>query len=194
MGQPDRSLVGGYGMVAHGDFTMRSGITRAEFELQSHETEQHIRVALGQRFAFVNVWVPLKKVERNPLAMLQWGSVAPRDVVTSTWHFPHRTGETYRVMHSDSHRWVYFPRMVPGECIVFKQFDSATDGRARIALHSAFHDPTSAPTAPQRESIELRCMVFFGDLPNGFADNWPNVPDPIMKPDRYELGPISDMW
>merc|ERR1712232_688512 len=116
---------------------------------------------------------------------------APRDVITVTNIFPHRTGaETYRVMHSCSHRWVYYPEMNPGECLVFKQFDSSTDGRARMALHSAFDDPTSLASAPIRESMELRCIVFFGDLPSGFADTWSDSPDQELQPQRVDIGEV----
>ena len=35
------------------------------------------------------------------------------------------------------------------------------DGRARLSAHTAFDDPTSAPDAPPRRSIEIRAMVFW---------------------------------
>jgi hypothetical protein len=44
---------------------------------------------------------------------------------------------------------------------VFKVYDSLTDGRARWTAHTAFHDPTSPPEAPPRESIEIRTLAFF---------------------------------
>ena len=47
------------------------------------------------------------------------------------------------------------------EALLIKTYDSAEDGRARFAIHSAFQDPTSPPDAPARESIETRCFVFF---------------------------------
>ena len=34
-------------------------------------------------------------------------------------------------------------------------------GRARWTAHTAFHDPTSAPDARPRESIEIRTLAFF---------------------------------
>jgi hypothetical protein len=47
------------------------------------------------------------------------------------------------------------------EALVFKVYDSATDGRARFTAHSAFDDPTSPPNAAPRESIEMRTIAFF---------------------------------
>merc|ERR1712113_224146 len=45
----------------HGDYTARSGFTRAQQLLEPHESQHRIEKALGQRFVFINVWVPLKK-------------------------------------------------------------------------------------------------------------------------------------
>ena len=37
----------------------------------------------------------------------------------------------------------------------------AADRRARFTPHSALDDPTTPEDAPQRESIEVRTLVFF---------------------------------
>jgi hypothetical protein len=52
-------------------------------------------------------------------------------------------------------------RQTPSEATLLKVYDSATDGRARLTAHTAFDDPTSAPDAPARRSIELRALVFW---------------------------------
>jgi len=121
--------------------------------------------------------------------------------ITMNLTFPHRKGELYRAMHSNLHRWVYFPNMTAGECIVFKVFDSAVDGRARLCLHSAFVDPTSPADAPARESIEFRTVVFFGDLPADFASNFVaphleigSADQALEAPVEISLGPMSDEW
>lgn len=46
------------------------------------------------------------------------------------------------------------------EAWVFKNYDSATDGRARFTPHTAFVDPTHPAAAP-RESIEFRAFAFY---------------------------------
>ncbi len=51
--------------------------------------------------------------------------------------------------------------MTRDEAMVFKCYDSLKDGRARFTAHSAFHDPTTIPGAPERVSIEARTLVFF---------------------------------
>ena len=81
----------------------------------------------------------------------------PSDLV-----YPDRVGETYSVRYSPRHRWFYLPAMQPEEVLLLKCYDSATDGRARFAPHSAFLDPAAPPDAPPRESIELRALVFHG--------------------------------
>ena len=47
------------------------------------------------------------------------------------------------------------------EALVFKVYDSAADGRARFTPHTSFRDPTAAPDAPPRRSIEVRTLAFF---------------------------------
>lgn len=45
---------------------------------------------------------------------------------------------------------------------LLNSFDSYDDGkRAILTPHTAFADPTTAPDAPLRESIELRLLVFY---------------------------------
>jgi hypothetical protein len=191
----------GYGHMVHGDYTVRSGFTRLQQLFAPHETGPRIEEVCRQRFAFINVWVPLKPVLSDPLAVLEWDSQRPGDVLTNRLVYEHRVGETYRVLPSAAHRWVYFPEMQPGECLVFKVFDSAEDGRARFSLHSAFDDPTSSKAAPARESIELRCVVLFGDSPDAFGQRFvaphlhPGSPDRIDDPPlRYEVQPPSHSW
>ncbi len=49
------------------------------------------------------------------------------------------------------------------EALVFKVFDSATDGRARFTAHTSFEDPNTPDNAAPRESIEVRSIAFFED-------------------------------
>ena len=99
------------------------------------------------------------------------------------------------------HKWVYWPHMTVGECLLFKMFDSDAD-TARFCLHSAFVDPTAAPDAPERRSTELRCIVFFGDetaVPPDFASSFiaPHLikgsADQDLSP-KVELLPPTDEW
>ncbi len=78
--------------------------------------------------------------------------------------------------HTPAHRWYYYPKMTREEALLIKQWDSAgtlarsdgalSDGSASSApctfsFHSAFEDPASPLDAPDRWSIEVRCMVIY---------------------------------
>jgi hypothetical protein len=145
-------------MLVHCDYTAESGPVRVQ-QLLPDESAR----LLARRVAFFNVWKPLHRVvEERPLAMCDVTTTAPAaDFFKLFLRYRDRTGENYVMRHADGHRWVYFPKMTPEQCVLLKTYDSETDGRARFVGHSAFDDPTSAPDAPTRESIEIRTICFF---------------------------------
>jgi hypothetical protein len=63
--------------------------------------------------------------------------------------------------HNPAHRWFYFPRMLAGETLLIKGYDSMLDRRARFTAHASFVDPRTPRDAPSRESIEARALLFF---------------------------------
>lgn len=65
----------------------------------------------------------------------------------------------YVVKHNPQHRWYYLSDQTPDEVTLIKCYDSEVD-KARLTPHSAFFDASSSPEAPQRESIEVRVLVF----------------------------------
>ncbi len=143
--------------AVHNDYTAWSGPQRVR-DLLPDEAE----ALIARRFAIVQVWRPIAApIERNPLALIDARTVAPQDLIASERRFPDRVGEIYVIQHNPAHRWVFFPRMTRDEAIVFKVYDSETDGRARWGGHSSFDDPTTRPDAPPRESIEIRAFAFF---------------------------------
>jgi len=117
---------------------------------------------LPHRFAVIQVWRAINQpIQRNPLAIADARSLAPRDLIISERRYSHRVGEVYRVSYNPDHAWFYFPQMRRDEALVFKVYDSETDGRARFTAHTSFHDPTTPPDAPPRQSIEIRTLAFF---------------------------------
>jgi hypothetical protein len=54
--------------------------------------------------------------------------------------------------------------MCRDEALVFKCYDSMTDGRARWTAHTGFENPAARPDAPPRESIEIRTFAFFAPV------------------------------
>jgi hypothetical protein len=107
------------------------------------------------------VWRPIRgPLQDAPLAVCDAGSVAPGDLVPADLVYRDRVGETYGVKFNPEHRWYYVSDMQPDEALLLKCYDSATDGRARFAPHTAFEDPTAPADKLPRESIELRTLVF----------------------------------
>lgn len=141
----------------HNDYTEWSGPNRVR-DLLPDEAED----LLTRRFAIVQVWRAIRNpIESDPLGICDARTLAPEDLVISERRYPDRIGQTYQIAFNPAHEWYYFPRMARDEAMVFKVFDSATDGRARFTAHSAFTDPTSPPDAAPRESIEMRTIAFF---------------------------------
>ncbi|CAJ1329581.1 unnamed protein product, partial [Effrenium voratum] len=188
------------GRLVHGDYTARSGDTRTRELLAPCESAERIEAAMQGRVALVNVWVPLCPVLRDPLALAEWQTCRPEDVIRVKRIHPHRTGEIYHGLRAaERQRWVYFPGMEPGEVLVFKTYDSAED-RPRFVIHSAFVDPSSPPSAPARESIELRCIVFFSEVPEDFGAQFvpphldPSSPDHDLTAPKVEKSEAMPEW
>jgi hypothetical protein len=140
----------------HVDHTAKSGPQRVR-DFFGDEAEALLR----GRVQVINLWRPIRGPLRDaPLAVCDARSVAPRDLVPSDLVYKNRVGETYAVTFNPAHQWFYVPDMQPNEALLLKCFDSATDGRARFAPHTAFEDPTAPPDVLPRESIELRTLVF----------------------------------
>jgi len=158
-GEREARLVREPVLSAHNDYTETSGPERVR-EILPDEAEE----LLKHRFAIIQVWRAINRpIESNPLAVADAKSVAMEDLLVAERRYPHRVGQTYRLMYNPRHRWYYFPRMRRDEALVFKVYDSATDGRARFTPHSSFDDPSSPPGAHARQSIEARAFAFFGD-------------------------------
>jgi hypothetical protein len=137
----------------HNDYTIKSGPEHVRELLDADEAEERLQ----HRFAEINVWRPIRgPVQCTPLAVCDSRSIAQNDLVpTDLKH------EVYMVRFSPRHRWFYFPQMGTNEVLLIKGFDSMEDGRARFTAHAAFEDPTVPASAPARESIETRALVFY---------------------------------
>jgi hypothetical protein len=140
----------------HVDHTAKSGPQRVRDLLPEEAGE-----LLCGRVQIINLWRPIRGPLRDaPLAVCDASTVRPEQLIPSDLIYPNRIGETYSVTYDPAHRWYYVPEMKVDEVLLFKCYDSKTDGRARFAPHTAFTDPTTPPDAPPRESIELRALVF----------------------------------
>lgn len=136
------------------------------------------RALNGGRFAMINVWrnIADTPIAVKPLALCDGRSVDPQDLVVFEIHYQDRIGENYFAKHTPAHRWYYYPKMTRAEALLIKQWDSAgvlaqsdgaladgsdTSAPCTFSFHSAFEDPASPLDAPDRWSIEVRCMVIY---------------------------------
>ncbi|KAI1851413.1 hypothetical protein JX265_000353 [Neoarthrinium moseri] len=142
----------------HIDQTYEAALSRVPHHLPE-EADELVR----GRVQIINVWRPIRRVLRDPLALAEAGSVAEEDLVPIALIYPNRRGETFAVRHSPRHRWFFKHGLGPDEVILIKCFDSKTDGRARRVPHTAFVDPSAGDDVPARESIEVRALVFHPD-------------------------------
>lgn len=145
--------------VVHNDHYAHSGYSFALRRLGASEGESRVGEATNARFAVVNVWRPLSLVQRDALAFIDARTLAPDEHYGPDGHW-----------YMPAHRWYFFSSMTPDEVLLFKQFDNGPD-TAPCAVHTSFHDPVTPEDAPPRESIDVRCLVFFSEaLPSGFGD------------------------
>jgi len=141
----------------HTDFSGKSAQARADAVLGRAPV-------LGQRVAAINVWRPIAEPLRDcPLAICDASSVDEQDLLAADLLYPNRTGQIYYVRFNPAHRWYYASDMRTDEAWIFKNYDTATDGRARFTPHTAFVDPTRHPVLAPRESVEFRTFAFFND-------------------------------
>lgn len=155
--------------------TYRSLLSNGESLLD----EADVARALGfGRFAIINLWrnIAAEPVATHPLALCDAASVRPRDLVVFEIHYSDRVGENYYAKHSGDHRWYFYSALTRDEALLIKQWDSAgalarskgakadatsPDGPCTFSFHSAFEDPTQPPDAPDRWSIEVRCVALY---------------------------------
>jgi hypothetical protein len=120
---------------------------------------------LQRRFMLMNLWRPITTVQKTPLALCDASTVREEDLnpseIRGGLYDPDRQPmHGFNLAFSPRHRWYYVPRMRPDEVLAFKLFDSDR-GRLQWTGHTAFDDPTSAPDARPRQSLEIRTISFF---------------------------------
>ena len=162
-----------------GNDTLRSMIDQGQ-SLQSLLEPEQVDRALdtGGRFAIINVWrnIAAEPVATHPLALCDAQSVHPEDLVVFEIHYQDRVGENYFSKHASRHQWYYYPTMTRDEALLIKQWDSAgslarseghqadsddTQAPCTFSFHTAFQDPSTPPEAPERWSIEVRCVALY---------------------------------
>lgn len=70
----------------------------------SHHLPDEAEKLLKGRVQIINVWRPIKTVQRDPLAVADARSVDEDELVVVELIYPNRRGETLSVKHSAGHR------------------------------------------------------------------------------------------
>lgn len=159
-----------------GNDTLRPFLAEGASLIPSEAVEDALRKA--GRFAIVNVWrnIAEEPVAAHPLALCDAQTVDPEDLVVFEIHYEDRVGENYFAKHAPRHVWYTYPGITRDEALLIKQWDSAgtlarsggaegdaSDSHApcTFSFHSAFKDPRTPPDAPDRWSIEVRCVALY---------------------------------
>ena len=122
------------------------------------------RLLAKRRIVNMNLWRPIRPVERMPLAVCDASSVERGDLVRTI--IGHKEGNQqtpyagFNLAYNPGQRWFYYPAMQPNEVLAFKIYDSEME-RPHLTAHTAFEDPNSRPGAPTRVSHEVRTIAFF---------------------------------
>lgn len=95
---PDRRLRGPVQRV-HIDQSYAAALSRVPHHLPD-EAERLLR----GRVQIINVWRPIKTVQRDPLGVAEASSVSDESLVVTELIYPNRRGETYAVKHDAGHR------------------------------------------------------------------------------------------
>ncbi len=112
---------------------------------------------------FLQVWRPIKTILKDPFAVVDARTVPDEDIVPVTMVYPNgNLDEKGACKPNPDHVWYYKYAQRPDEPMLFKNFDSITDGKARKNPHSAFVDPAHLNDY-MRESIEVRVLTFFDE-------------------------------
>ena len=120
---------------------------------------------LKSRVQIINVWQPIHHpVAHRPLAVSDWQHIDERDLVPVTYIrvATLRNFDASFLRYNPAHRWYYLSAQMPGEVLIFKNYDSQSDV-ARGCVHFSFVDTRDPPEAPHRESIEVRAVIVYAE-------------------------------
>lgn len=121
-----------------------------------------------KRWQIINVWRPIRPVQRDPFAVADARSVPDDDILKVRLVYPDHEIDILEVkapLEPGAHRWYFKGGMGPGEVVFFTQFESTarTDVPKRVP-HTAFKDPrVDEGSAEARMSIEVRVAVFYDE-------------------------------
>ncbi len=157
----------------------RDPVSAAHADYNDNSAKQRLRDVLGdkaearmgKRFSIINVWRSMNSVIQEwPLAVCDARTINDSLLYSTVRHAPmraepsfeySRASETRHAAYDANNKWFYFPDMNRNEALLFKNYDTLTDGTARYSMHTAFEDPNTPAKPAPRESIESRVFAFY---------------------------------
>jgi hypothetical protein len=123
--------------------------------------ENERRTLLAGRVLIINVWRPLKTIQRDPLAVCDWDTVdVQKESIPNRLMLPTGWNPLGRYVFSPKQRWCYLSGQRPDEPLIFTQFDSDQFDWGGVTVpHTAFVDPEYTESAA-RESLEIKMFAF----------------------------------
>ena len=144
---------------AHCDQSRLAGENRIRKHLGEDVLERVLKGELEVQL--INVWRPMRNVEEYPLALADSRTVyrgengGKPDWVESALRYETWSGQTLLITNRPEHQWYYYKGITPDQAILLKCYDSKTETRTP---HTAFVDPSTAPDAKPRWSMEVRVL------------------------------------
>ncbi|KAK0642131.1 hypothetical protein B0T16DRAFT_225296 [Cercophora newfieldiana] len=118
---------------------------------------------MSGRVREVSVWRKLSPhTQDTPLALCDARTVDPKDLVPMDVIYPHFADEVSEVRHNKNHRWFYNKSMTTDDAVIFMLHD--THAKGTVCPHSAFVDTSVPIGTPPRLSVEVKIMIFGGDI------------------------------
>ena len=105
------------------------------------------------------LWRPIKTIYKDPLALADASTVRDSDLVAASIIYPKRRAESWTIKPNPAHRWYFKYAQQPDEIVLIKCYDSE-ETVARRVPHCAVEDPQHVDEEC-RESVEVRCLVFY---------------------------------
>ncbi|KAJ5673403.1 hypothetical protein N7507_002530 [Penicillium longicatenatum] len=141
----------------HSDFSVPGAFRMLETTIPDEEERKQL---LNGRVEIINVWRPLKTVERDPLAVCDWTTLDRNDIIRHRLVLPTGWNELGKYVFNPAQKWCYLSAQQPHEALIFRQFLSHKADQGGMSLpHTAFVDPDSVD-GPARESIEIKMFAF----------------------------------
>jgi len=124
------------------------------------EFNEDARDLLKMRFQYITVWKPLKgPIRKWPLMMVDNSTVNPaNDLQARDMVYYDKVVDTHLAYKSENYKFMYLGDQKATEAWVMIQSDS---GGLTGVPHTAFPNPMALQSDPQRESIEVRSLVYY---------------------------------